>query len=328
MTPDLAAPQLVTTEAIELYTRMLDNTPPDLPQDGGTLGELLNLGLIREDRHTGYSVVDPSSVVARSTADLYRQASSAIDQATERLRLAAEVGEQFGGLQQAFLSHPRAAGGGIEYLRGTGAINARLVTLLDSATSEIISCQPGGPRSQKARAISAARDTETLARGVAMRVLYEEAARGGDGMDAWVEEMTGRGSQFRTLNEPFSRLIVIDRLIAVIPGDDLIDSSEEAIAYVVHDPGVAGWVAQQVDRVWARAEPWGGPRPQAVISDRGRLILAGLADGDTHGAIAARLGVSRQLVDAEVARLKVALGVTTQFGLGMRWAAMQQGTES
>ncbi len=303
----------MTPEAEALYMRVLNGEQPDT-EDDTALEELKNLGLIRFDSDGVALPVDPAFIEARATAGLYARAGRALE-------AAAGITERFHGLRAAWLQHPPAAGGGIEYLRGSARINARLAPLLAGASSEVIFCQPGGPRSERARSGSIGRDAAALERGVRLRTLYHESARSGAGMDAWVRELTQLGAEVRTLNEPFSRMFVIDRRIAVIPGDEIMSNSEETIAQIVHDPGLAGHLAQQFERDWNRAETWGQAEVPGGLSERARLVMAGLSAGDTIPVIAERIGISRQSVDRELAALKEHFGKSTMslFELGCRW---------
>lgn len=311
-------PQLVSEAATELYRQMVNTTQPHPVSDVIALAELLALGLVREDRVLGYVVVDPSLVVARQAAEVHRRIA-------DDYALAATLSDEFDALREAFLSQPRSGGGGVEYLRGASAINARLVTLLAGAKSEIISCQPGGPRSTAAREFGWRTASETLARGVVMRTLYQEEARSGEGMDEWVLAMTELGTQVRTLNELFSRMIIIDRQTAVLPDDENLAATDEAIAYVVHDPGLASFLVRQFERDWTRAIAWSGPEAPGALSATDVLILQGLAADDTLAAIGRRLGLRRQVMDARVKALKLVLGAENQFQLGMRYEAYLRG---
>ena len=297
-----AAPRItVSDHELDLFSRLVAGQQPGA-DDSQALENLLSLGLVREDLPEGFVPVDPASVEARAAADLYREASRALADV-------AAVADAFRAPRQAYESRPRAEGCAIESLRGSAIINARLGPILAGVKSEILSCQPGRRRNREVRQVAESRDSEALRRGVVMRTLYHESVRGGEGMDRWVADMTALGAQIRTLDEPFSRMIIIDRQVAVIPADTIIETSNEAIAHIIHDTDIADFLARAVfDANWERAEPWGRERD---ISDRGQLILAALARGEAVETIGRRLGLGKTMMAQEIRQLKETYGAKT-----------------
>ena len=78
------------------------------------------------------------------------------------------------------------------------------------------------------------RDLRTIERGVHMRTLYQHTARRSKATRDYVNLMLAHGAQVRTLDEFFNRLIVIDRRLAIIPGE----APDVALRDPRHQPGV------------------------------------------------------------------------------------------
>lgn len=64
------------------------------------------------------------------------------------------------------------------------------------------------------------------------------------------------------------------------------------------------------------------PGPPVSLSDRQRLVLQGLADGQTHRQIAARLGVSERTVSQHAEALRRRFGTTSQMQTVLRAYAL------
>jgi AraC-like DNA-binding protein len=165
------------------------------------------------------------------------------------------------------------------------------------------------------------RDLANLQKGIRMCTLYSEDARGGAGMHAWVGEMTAAGAEIRTTDHEYPRMIIIDRRVAVIPGDD------DLTARIIHDAGVATFLADHLfGSCWAQARPWIGvlDPQQPLERERQYRVMALMDDGLTLQEIAKRLHISQRRLATIVAELKAAYGATSLFQLGSRWRAARQ----
>ncbi|GAA0705638.1 helix-turn-helix transcriptional regulator [Kitasatospora atroaurantiaca] len=304
---------VISDEARELYARMA--TTGTQPSDGDeeAVRLLRNLGLIRDDPAQGFVLVDPQYVGARWEASLFSGAAAMLEQASA-------VSEALRPLRYSFDHRAAETAGLIEYYRGSEAINWRLEQILGGCGSELLVCQPGGPRRPEIIREAVGRDLAALRRGVTMHTLYHEHARTGAAMDDFVDVMTAAGAEIRTLDEHFERMIIIDRRIAVIPGDGILTDSAETVAYVVNDPGVAGFVARKFEQDWKRATPWGdvGNCP-ARLDGRKVAILRGLAAGESQQQIARRLEIRPRAMAEAIAELKALFDAQTLFELACRW---------
>lgn len=319
MEPTAQSPlaQAVNKAAVDLYVRVATEgyTPGDIDEDAVT--HLLNAGLFRETPD-GYLPVDPGAVGTRLQAGLHSRAASLNAQAAAMLQHAAEVPETLEPLLQAYECRAAGRAGLIEHLQGTEVINARVAQVLDHASQEVLFAQPGQLRRPQKVSRATDRDLAVLQRGVKMRTIYSAETRLQADMDQIVEVKSGAGAEYRVLHEPFQRMFIIDRRIAVVPANNVLTTSSEALAQLVHDPVLAGFLADQFERDWRRAELWNPPEPSGITAAE-RQVLCGLALGGTQQSIAKDMGVSMRMGGKLIRRLKARYGVETLFQLGAAW---------
>lgn len=319
--PSVVPPEVILSpEAEALYHEMVSSGRQPHSDEESAAHALLGLGLLRNDPCDGYVVVDPGYAGTHLQAGFYGIAATYLQQAvaiTDALR----------GVRAAYEQRVPTAGGGlIEMLRSSDAINWRLGQILSGATQELLFAQPGTQRRAAAIAEASERDLAALRRGVTSRTLYQEEARTGPGMDAWASMMISEGAQIRTLNSSFERCFIVDRRIAVIPGDRILMDSTEAVAYVVNDPGVAGFLAQRFDRDWDSAVDWNRPDDvPALLTAREEALLRGLEAGIGRDALARQLNISASTFATAVTTVKEKLGnpKMSAFELGCRWMEYQ-----
>lgn len=298
---------IIEPDAKELYLRIVAGQQSS-EEDHLAVSQLLALGLLRHGSDGDYVPVDPRYVGAR-LASAYQA------EAARQVALSADVHDAFGELSDAFAAGPADGRGMVEFLQGASVINARLVQVLGSCSEELLVCQPGGARRKEVLTAVRERDLDALRRGVVMRTLYHEDARAGQVMHSWVAEMGEAGAEYRTLTETFKRMIIIDRRVAVIPG------VTDEIAYIVHNSGIAAFLADTFSRDWARATPWFGVvgDSRGAVKGRQEMILHKLAAGHGSQQIALDLGIApRTLADA-ISELKDAYGAKTLFALACAW---------
>jgi DNA-binding CsgD family transcriptional regulator len=309
------ASAVIPDDARELYARMAGLGEQPGPDDDASLHLLLSLGLVRQDVSEGYLLVDPQYVGARWEGSFYTSAARMLEQA-------ATVSEALRPLRHAFDNRSSESAGLIEYHRGSEAINWRVGQVLGGCSSELLVCQPGGPRRPEILQETAQRDLETLNRGVAMKTIYHDHARAGASIDDWVKVMTDAGAEIRTLDEKFERMFIIDRRIAVVPGDDILTTSSDAVAYIVNDSGVARFLARQFERDWNRARAWSETaKAEVSLTGRQAAVLRGLAAGDGQQLIARRLKISQRTMADTISELKALYNVTSLFQLACSWTS-------
>lgn len=128
-----------------------------------------------------------------------------------------------------------------------------------------------------------------LADDYALAELYELAEIGGASYLLW-KDLSGSNLG------AFLNAAIRDRAIVV--------SNEVATAYVAN---------YSIETIEAHG---------SLLSDRERVVLRGLGDGLTQEEIALQLQVSRRTVESDVARLKMRLGASSAFALGLRVAKL------
>lgn len=303
---------------------------PEHLQDAVT--ELVRLGFVVRDTDSKNRPValDPRLVAQRHIQKMLEENETRIQQMRSLPTLADRMAEEY----QRNLWR---SSGGSEYIEDKAIVNARLDDVVNSAQSEILSAQPGGPRDRAQLERSLERDTAALERGVAKRTLYKAVARDNTCTAEYVRAMTGREAgrrpEYRTLPAPFERCIVVDRRVAFI-SNYYLEGAPDHSAWLVTDKAMVAYIAAEFDARWRSADPWHGElrgRGQVVdtvssaggerASRRQREIMRDLVGGLDQRAIAARLGVSVRTVADEITELKNLFDAKSQAELGYKWAS-------
>ncbi|MGW2401455.1 LuxR C-terminal-related transcriptional regulator [Kitasatospora sp. NPDC001664] len=278
--------------------------------DQEALGRLLAGGLlVGSDDGLSWTAVDPRAVSARISAGL-RTAG------TRKLLEAEQLGEELREFTAAFDAAPRRSvrSGVVRHVHDIRQVLDQARELEATAT-EILSAQSGAPLAPQQLADSTARARAFAARGGTARVLYEPAARADPATVAYARSLTELGITVRVLGEPFKRITVFDRAVAVVPA-----AADQSSAAFVEDPAVVAFLVGGFERDWQRAEQvtWAGDQaaePERPVEEQvGRLLAAGL----TQRTIALRLGLSERTVAGHLARLRELHGAETLFQLGWR----------
>lgn len=295
--------------------------------DADRVARLADWGVVTL-QHGRPVALNPGDVARRRLEDELRQAA-------QRVALLAALPEVTDRLADQYERAQWCSGGGSEFLDDPDVVNARLDDAVGSAEREILSAQPGGPRTREQLARSVTRDTAALERGVRKRTLYLATVRDTAVTGEYVRTMTGLGAEFYTLMEPFERCIVVDRRVAFV-SNHLVPGAPEHSAWQVTDPAMVAYIAAEFDGKWRRAEPWGGElrvrggeEPVDTVSGasgprtsrRQREILRDLVAGRALAAIATRLGVGRRTLDDEIRVVKTLFGAGSLPELAYKWAS-------
>ncbi|MFF7637065.1 helix-turn-helix domain-containing protein [Kitasatospora sp. NPDC008050] len=308
----------VSAEAKSLYLRVIaagGSSELEEADRGRPYAELVELGLLVPSQGKQFLVTaaDPGRLANRLSSAWQRQALSLLSQAVT-------VPNALKGLSQAYQSldqqpHP---GGPVEHIHGPVEIGQRVDALLDGAQYEVLTAQPGGSRRQSNVDDAAlADDLALIRRGVARRVLYHPSARYSAPARHYVERMTEGGGEVRTLEEPFTRLFIIDRRIAVIP----VQGDLHKAAFV-SDKAIVAYMLDSFERMWERSSPFLGATevPPEVISRMRANILRMMIQGVGHRVIARNLGISERTLARHIADFREEYGSETLFQLGWRMA--------
>jgi hypothetical protein len=214
---------------------------------------------------------------------------------------------------------------GCLYLAEREEVNARIRSVFADARTEILTAQPGGPRTKEHRDIALRRDRDAMLRGVRFRTVYRDSAREDPLTREWAQTMTGKGAAYRTLAGPFEKLVIVDRRVAFIL-DHVSEDTPEGAAWLVTDRPMVAFIGAVFDDVWMRATPWvgeagtaeqaGGTRTTRIQ----RAILRDTAAGIQQDVTAKRLGVSLRRLQRELAELKESWDAPTPAALTYMWA--------
>lgn len=303
----------VSSEARQLYRHVvrshgrlaLADVHPDSKEH---LSELLHLGLLVPDSDNPdvLIAVDPMQLSMTLSSTWQRQALELLSRAVALPGGLQDLAEEF--------HAPKEVGGTIEYVRGKVLINQRLRQSVANGVEEILAAQPGGPRPPEVLASTIQQDLDTLRRGAEVRTIYHPSTRYHQPTRDYVATLAEAGGQFRTLDEPYTRLIIIDRRMAVLPvADDL------NLAAFIRDEAIVNYLAQEVfERNWNRGLGFDGDRtvPQQVISRLRQTIIDLLLQGTNHRVIARRLGISERTLARHLAEMREEYNVESLFQLG------------
>lgn len=255
--PGLTASGLgrLSPEARALYKAAVQAHGRLIPAEGdvnedGHLRELVDIGLLVPD------VEDPGTLIAVDPKLLSAGLSAAWQRrALELLSRAVALPADFQELSQAYgqVGRGSEAGGPVEHLHGKTEINQRLAELMESSAKEVLSAQPGGGARSFPTAAAIALDVGMLRRGVSRRTIYQPSTRYSAPTREYVAAMTEAGGEVRTLAEPFTRMIVVDRATAIIP----ISGDTERAAFI-RDEAVIGFFVSLFESCWERAIPFQG----------------------------------------------------------------------
>ncbi|WP_330458960.1 helix-turn-helix transcriptional regulator [Streptomyces sp. NBC_00820] len=277
---------------------------------------LLELALLHPDPDDMDWLVptSPQEVMSRLLRGVYDE----VIEGQRRVGSAVAAFERYAGLgQQAPTAVAPAEGTAIRVLDGLSRIQTAIDEATEACTTEVLTVQPGGIRSEDALTEGLHRALELRGRGVRMRDLYTHVARHGQGLLNYFELM-GDAVEARTLDEVTDRLMLFDRTVAFIPAN-----AERTMALELRHPALVEYLVTVFERLWRLALPLTAPLPDTGIdgiSHRERSIAALLAEGHQDAVIAERLGISVRTCRAHIARLSDTLGAASRTQLGVRIA--------
>jgi hypothetical protein len=257
--------------------------------------------------HGGHwGLVDPRLAAGRLRSAYRAAAADLLARADEPVRRLADLAVAYERTPRAGFRSP------ITHIEDGQEIQKRIENFSVKAEREILTMQPGGARPADIMRMAKATAREHRDRGIELRTIYQPGARTDPVTADYAARVTAIGGRVRILDEPFQRMMVIDRSVAVLSG-----YRDNRVASFIEDPLLVGVVVEQFERDWARAERvrWDGPSSDPLVP----LLARGL----TQRAIAKRLGLSERTVAAQIARLREEYDADTLFQLG--WLARGEG---
>ncbi|MCX4744432.1 LuxR C-terminal-related transcriptional regulator [Kitasatospora sp. NBC_01287] len=184
--------------------------------------------------------------------------------------------------------------------------------LTESCRSEVLTCQPGGPRAPHLLSQAFDRDLAMIRRGVRMRTLYQHTSRRHQPTQEYVRRITEAGAEVRTLTALFGRMIAFDRSSVIIPHSDEYDG-----AVLIRDPSTVAYLCSVFDHSWTLGDPYApGPRGDSAMDEIKQAIIRLLAEGMKDEMIARRLGMSLRTCRKHIAESMETLGASSRFQAG------------
>ncbi|MFF9365632.1 helix-turn-helix transcriptional regulator [Streptomyces griseoluteus] len=195
------------------------------------------------------------------------------------------------------------------------SIQQHIEKLAHTCTEEIAVFATGG--AQLAESLEAARplDADVLARGVRVRNLYLDAARNDPPTVGYAHWLVREGGQARTTPHLPLRMVIYDRRYALLPTDP---EAADAGAIVLESPGVVAALQSLFEQTWRHATPFDQEpgRDEDGLSQRERVLLQLLAEGNTDETVANKLAVSVRTARRITAELLKRLGARSRFQAG------------
>jgi sugar-specific transcriptional regulator TrmB len=306
---------LFETIASELYRQVIqmgsiDASDPAIvehDQVASACKLLVDIGLLVLDAATSrYYPLDPAAVQSQIVVPLGRRGTELLDESAKWADTFSSLSHLY--RQSAVRERP------IVELRGKERINKFIQAALADCRQELLTAQPRGRRPEKVLAEAVHRDLSVLDKGVSMRTLYQHAARHSPATREYVVQVSARGAEVRTLDEFFNRLIVMDRRMAIIPGED-----GDRTAVAIHERSLVSYLVDIFERSWERARPFTNNEAQVhrdIATDIRNMTIRMLVEGHSDPASAKRLGISTRTYAAYIAALKEEYAVQTRFQLG------------
>jgi DNA-binding CsgD family transcriptional regulator len=203
----------------------------------------------------------------------------------------------------------------VEYLVGIDAIRARLETLSASVTSEVMNFSPS---KQTVNDINAGKEATLRYVGtqVKSRSIYLHSALKHPPTLDYMKWLSCRGCEVRTTPALPSRMVIVDRKVAMLP---MSSDDSRAGAVVLYGKATVTTFCSLFEWIWERAIPINlelGKRDDVNVALEVEAIWL-LSQGYTDETVAKRLGVSprtsRRIVESMMRRL----GARSRFQAGV-----------
>ncbi|MGK4582007.1 LuxR C-terminal-related transcriptional regulator [Kitasatospora sp. HPMI-4] len=273
-----------------------------------TVLRLLELGLlVHHTEDASLTAVNPRAVGERISAELRAAGTRMLVQAEE---MPALLGE----LTEAYDCAPRkvARFSEVQHVDNMEEIRHRILQIEADSSKEALAAQPGArPAGHLAQSMERLR--LFLGRGGSCRTIYQPEVRDDPSTVRYAAAVSEWGGQIRILAEPFTRMLVFDRRVAVIPA-----AADNSSAAFIEDPAVVAFLVAVFERDWERAErvQWRSAKPDGGAVPAHEQVGRLLAQGLTQRAIASRLGLSERTVAGHISRLRELYDAQTLFQLG------------
>ncbi|MFJ1705401.1 LuxR C-terminal-related transcriptional regulator [Kitasatospora sp. NPDC088346] len=289
-------------------------------RDAALVLRLIDLGLlIHHTEDASLTAVNPRAVSDRLSSELRSAGTRMLVQAEEMPTLLEE-------LTRAYDATPRRVdrSSEVEHVDDFLEIRHRILQVEAECREETLAAQPGGARPSEHLEQSLERTRRQLENGCSIRTIYQPGARFDEATVRYAARVSELGERIRVLSEPFTRLLVFDRRVAVMPA-----SADNSSAAFIEDPAVVSFLVGVFERDWERAErvQWRSAHQEVEGLPAHEQVGRLLAQGLTQRTIASRMGLSERTVAGHISRLRELYDAETLFQLGwqMRGAEAPSG---
>lgn len=204
----------------------------------------------------------------------------------------------------------------MERLTGVDEVRSRIEELAATAQVEIAAFCMGAQREE---ALEASRpvDERAIRRGVALRGMYLDSVNNHPATRRYAQWVTESGGQIRTLPTLPLRMVIFDRLHAVLPVDP---EDTAAGAIVLGGRGALTALTALFEQTWAAGSPFAGARTtdKEDVSDSERALLRLLGEGVTDEVAARTMGVSLRTARRMMSDLMARLDARSRFQAGAK----------
>ncbi|MER8042695.1 hypothetical protein [Streptomyces sp. NPDC094032] len=303
----------VTTEEEATYRAIAEGQPVDAPE---AVAHLVSIGLVTQVGDE-YVAVDPRVVAQQHLASHHAALAATLQQMgqvsnLETLARHYDPGRYYGGPVS-------------ERVQSRHLINQRIAHVLADTHDGLLTAQPGVPsdRSPAALQDGIRRARALLERGVPVRSLYPSAALTHPPTAEYATFVLEHGGEVRVGQDLPPRMVLAGRDLFV---KNHVPESDDAAGWHIQDVAATAFARDVFESYWSRATPW--QEAQAALDDAvstpvQRMILRGLAKGDTQSAVATQLGVSGREVGRELEALRDTLGMRSTNQLMVWWATSE-----
>ncbi|WP_406451893.1 helix-turn-helix transcriptional regulator [Streptomyces sp. NBC_00876] len=203
----------------------------------------------------------------------------------------------------------------VQLIEDLDTVRQLITEMSERCSSEVLTSQPGGGRPEDVLAESAGRTSVLLDHGVRMRTLYQYAAQYDLPTIAFVENVTARGAEVRTIAGSLTRLIVFDSAAALI---ELRGAPQGAV--LVHEPSVVDFMVSAFERSWLNAAPfptqYDRGRVHAVGEDVKSEIMRLLVRGEEDKVISRTIGISPRTCQRHISEIMQRIGARNRAHVG------------
>ncbi|MFJ4907740.1 hypothetical protein ACIQCR_24505 [Streptomyces sp. NPDC093249] len=301
----------LTAREEAVYRDLAEGLPVDAPE---ALDRLRRLGLVRDIGGRPVAL-DPRVTAQQLLTGYHGSLARTLQQMSQVIYLE--------GLARHYDPQRLFGGPASELIETREQMNDRIGHALTHADGELLTVQPGVPSERHPAILQAGieRARAVLDRGMQVRSMYPSAALTHAPTREYVNFVIEGGGAVRVGRELPPRMVVAGRFDLF--AENHVTEGDTDSGWHIQDIACVSFARTIFDSYWVRATPW--QEASAALSDvattpRQRMILRGLAEGETQRTVANRLELSNREVGRELEALREGLGLRSTNQLMVWWA--------